>query len=355
MKAISPTMAFVLLLLLGITAGGGFYLYLNRIQSKVMSKSSEIMVEAEIPPKLITLSCYDVYGCAYVNTAEKLVGKMRYTVMDDRGQEVLRSGLIDVNVSGAGKICFPMPLNASGWYWVKLGTEKWEIFERCKVREDPTLVLYLKFDEGSGTVAHDSSGYGNDGTLFDANTSNSDGNTPPQWVSGIYGYALEFDGVDDYVEVLNSTLFHGPDITVSFWIYQRTYGSPVSYITKRTTTSDGLMFFMWGGYTLYFDWGDGTDSHRWDTGYAPPLSRWVHLTITRNTNGRKLYVNGTPYANTTDAGGPIPGTNTAPLRLMADTYDFRYFVNGTIDEVRIYNRALSEAEIRAIYQAYAGG
>jgi len=55
-------------------------------------------------------------------------------------------------------------------------------------------VLYLNFDEGEGSIAYDKSGKGNDWTLYDDNLSNSDGNTLPQWVSGKYGYALDFDG-----------------------------------------------------------------------------------------------------------------------------------------------------------------
>jgi hypothetical protein len=63
-------------------------------------------------------------------------------------------------------------------------------------------------------------------------------------------------------------------------------------------------------------------------------------------------VNGKLFSSTSDAGGPIPATNTAPLRIMADTLSLRYFVNGIIDEVFIWNRALSESEIKAIYNYY---
>jgi len=309
-------------------------------------------VEAEIPPKLITLSCYDVYGCAYVNTAEKLVGKMRYTVMDDRGQEVLRSGLIDVNVSGAGKICFPMPLNASGWYWVKLGTEKWEIFERCKVREDPTLVLYLKFDEGSGTVAHDSSGYGNDGTLFDANTSNSDGNTPPQWVSGIYGYALEFDGVDDYVWLGSPESLKVKKFTILAWI--------------KTTTSNEQKIYRWRSHGVQLKMAGGTNGKCGIAFYDSSTvfyavtsqsycndNEWHLLTGTFDGTSLAIHIDETSENTLAVSAEVYYGSGGAAVGRDGD-YNGAYF-NGTIDEVRIYNRALSEAEIKAIYQAYAGG
>jgi len=56
---------------------------------------------------------------------------------------------------------------------------------------DNSLVLYLPFDEGTGDIAKDGSGNGNDGVL----------NGKPKWVEGKYGSALEFDGKTNYVEV----------------------------------------------------------------------------------------------------------------------------------------------------------
>ncbi len=203
---------------------------------------------------------------------------------------------------------------------------------------------YWKFDEGSGNSAFDNTIYGNTGTLVNGPTWQSSSNC-------VSGSCLSFDGSDDYVEVPHAKLFHGPDITISFWLYQRAYGSPVAYVTKRTTYSDGLMFFMLSDHHLNFDWGDGSSNYRWDTGYVPPLNQWVYITITRDSSGRRLYANGELKASTSDAGGPIPDGNTAPLRLMADTYELQYFVNGSIDEVRVYNRALSAAEILQHYKA----
>ena len=158
--------------------------------------------------------------------------------------------------------------------------------------------------------------------------------------------AFSFNGVNDYVEVPHFDEFPREDVTIEFWLYQREYGSPMSYITKRTSGSDGLMFFMFTNHKLYFDWGDGTSHHRWDTGYIPPLNKWVHLTIARDVNSRYLYVNGNIYSSTTDPGGSIPETNTSKIMLMRDSMGSQHYVNGLIDEVRIYNRALSAEEVR---------
>ena len=188
------------------------------------------------------------------------------------------------------------------------------------------------------------SGNANTGTLRPAGSE-------PTWVDGKFGKALSFDGVNDYVEVPHFDEFPKEDVTVEFWLYQRAYGSPVSYITKRTSGSDGLMFFMSTGNKLFFDWGDGTSNHRWNIEYIPPLNEWVHLTITRDVNGRYLYVNGNLYSSTTDPGGPIPEANTSKIMLMRDTIGSHYYVNGLIDEVRVSNVARSAAWLKASYNS----
>src|SRR5262245_59107499 len=71
------------------------------------------------------------------------------------------------------------------------------------------LVGYWTFDEGTGTVASDSSGHNNTGTLKNG----------PLWTTGKLNTALQFDGIDDYVEVANSpSLSPTSAVSVSFWI-----------------------------------------------------------------------------------------------------------------------------------------
>ncbi|PIY59680.1 hypothetical protein COY96_00465, partial [Candidatus Wolfebacteria bacterium CG_4_10_14_0_8_um_filter_37_11] len=100
---------------------------------------------------------------------------------------------------------------------------------------------------------------------------------------------------------------------------------------------------------LNFDWGNGDSSYRWLCEYIPPLNEWVYLTITRDVNGRYLYVNGDFHSSTAIPGGPIPGTNTSKIMLMRDSTASRYYTNGIIDEVRIYNTARSAAWIKTCY------
>jgi hypothetical protein len=79
---------------------------------------------------------------------------------------------------------------------------------------DKSLVGYWPFDEGSGTIAKDYSGNGNDGTLCNGSTCGVQG---PTWTTGKVGGALSFDGVDDYVDT--SLIFNSPSyFTVAAWV-----------------------------------------------------------------------------------------------------------------------------------------
>ena len=92
----------------------------------------------------------------------------------------------------------------------------YEIGSNLNLYIDPTNVLWLKFDEGSGNTAKDSSEYQNDGTIYGATWSND----------CISGSCLSFDGVDDYVEVPDSSsLSPVSEVTVVAWVYRTGAGS----------------------------------------------------------------------------------------------------------------------------------
>ena len=87
------------------------------------------------------------------------------------------------------------------------------------------LVLYLPFDEGTGTIAYDLSGYGNNGTLYSSTTicSNPPTSGCPTWTDGKVGKALSFDGVDDNLIIPHSTTLNVTStITIMAWIKPKT-------------------------------------------------------------------------------------------------------------------------------------
>lgn len=208
---------------------------------------------------------------------------------------------------------------------------------------DPNLVGWWMFEEGSGTVAVDSSGYDNYGTLRGV----------PQWTVGYNGDALLFDGVDDWLEVPHSPILTvDNEVTVMAWInterhtgppgqnYQGIIGKgnpPRSY--SLYTQVDGLLHFSTtststGAYV-------GTLS-----AMQVPLNEWVHVAAMVGNGQHQYYVNGED-AGTGGSGIVLPGAADSANVVIGRTQEgaTRSFL-GKIDDVRIYNRAMTQDEVR---------
>jgi len=204
-------------------------------------------------------------------------------------------------------------------------------------------VGYWKFDEGSGTVASDSSGNGNTGTLTNG----------PQWVNGKVGKALKFDGVDDYVYVPHSSSLDiiGNQMTVEYWM------------KLSIDWHDGMSTEM-----EIYDKGDAyvgsmyhTGVHVFNLPYVPPYpgtnrnswtaDMWYHMADVYDGAYIKLYVNGV-----LDKAEPVTGSiprSTINLAIGAQSVlAYPWFFNGTIDELAIYNYARTPEEI---WNDYSGG
>jgi len=219
---------------------------------------------------------------------------------------------------------------------------------------DDSLVLALNFNNNSAigedsTYVVDISKYGNNGTLEDANTSNADGDTPPQYVSGKFGKALEFDGSDDYVEVpddesLNPTKY----LTVEHWIYPEKFEAGV--VQRLVHRYAGI----WGTYIsvadvmFFLDTTDDGGGWKSVSYTLPTTNTWYHVVAVYDGTSLYLYVNGElkdtePQSKNIDQ----PPANT-PLSIGRAHLGTQYF-QGIIDEFRIYNRTLSEDEIKMHY------
>lgn len=217
------------------------------------------------------------------------------------------------------------------------------------------MVGYWSFDEGSGNIAYDYSGNNNNGILYNG----------PQWVDGKVGKALSFDGVDDYISI---PLFNYDEITVGVWFYRN---------NKDTVRADAIFGgWYWNsdsqlqqGYDLRFYINSDIINFivntkningnilqkdaSYDFDYKS-IKNWhcVFGVYEKLTGQQKLYVNGSLVSTTTHLAGNIivPLTVYSDMRIGYSRVNSGYFP-GLIDEVRIYNRALSEAEIKALYNA----
>ena len=205
------------------------------------------------------------------------------------------------------------------------------------------LVALWHFDENSGTTAYDSTENYNDGTIYGA----------PSWVDGKLGKALSFDG-NDYVMVPDSSLLEPDRITVEAWV--KSSGTPGSYkyiVSKYLPTkpgsysSYGLYTANSGGLRFYIglssigvlspDAGPGV----WD-------GNWHHVAGTYDGSAVKLYVDGEQVTGTGSTTSDIHYEGTGNLFIGAYTTASLCF-SGTIDEVRIWDGALTADEILYSY------
>lgn len=208
----------------------------------------------------------------------------------------------------------------------------------------PALVAAYSFDEGTGTVLTDSSGNGNNGTL-----------SGPVWTAqGKNGGALTFDGVNDLV-IINSSVSLNvtTEMTLEAWIRPTASQSGWKSVLHREPDAYYLNSSNPNGAMLPAGGGVFNGTEVFVSGpTANAVNGWTHLAVTFNGTTLRLFVNGTQVA-TQAASGSVQ-TNSEELRIGGNTYAGQFF-QGQIDDLRIYGRALSAAEIQTDMNTAVGG
>ena len=224
------------------------------------------------------------------------------------------------------------------------------------------LISYWSFDEESGNIAHDSIG-GNDGTLTNMDTSIC-------WVDGISGNALSFDGINDYVEVTNVNDFYFADqsLTYSVWVQIRDnvnkyrpficledYNDAYPHITigKYRTghpTGAGRIFF-----SVYDASQQGESIFSIDEGDELLLDTWMHVAgvVDYESGSITLYIDGEVQDSKSISSFDMSEADS--LKLVIGGFGCPYhsysgFHYGLIDEVRIYNKALTQDDIDILFE-----
>jgi hypothetical protein len=220
-------------------------------------------------------------------------------------------------------------------------------------------VGHWRFDECQGTTAHDVSGNENHGTInigasgtqTSAGTCTS-GNSVHAWYNGREGRinsAMSFDGTDDYVEVQHDSSIAPPLMSAFLWVNSKTWDktTATSFLAKRTGGASGYFFFvLTSTKTVHVDVNNVTQS-RFNTGYTPPLNQWVHLGYTYDGHRIKFYVNGILNNTSTDY-NKVYELSESTLQIGRE-HEERYEFSGLIDDVRIYNYALTDEQVKLLY------
>ncbi len=202
-------------------------------------------------------------------------------------------------------------------------------------------VAYWKFDEGSGNTAFDYVG-GRNGTLFG----------PPSWVDGKIGGALEFNGAGYYIEAGTISLTD-QDFTVSAWVNKNVSGG-VLVGTLTGGAGDGFSLMSNssrpGGISLFWvqNWVSHAE-HYYQTVYSDIIitdNQWHYIVGVRKGATSYIYIDGNLEGSDSSSVVSLPDNDPIVIGRMRPG---QHEMNGIIDEVSIYNRALSAGEISDYY------
>ncbi len=236
-----------------------------------------------------------------------------------------------------------------------------QILEDMNAGRKNNPIAYWSFDEGQGTTVYDRgivkevTGSGYDGTLTNMSTAG----TSTAWTKyGKVGGALKFDGVDDYINIPDNILATSSEFSIDGWINPSGENSTESY-------NEQILIDLRGQYQIFLDWMETDDSNHkealqfwiydgltdsvrvYSGDYTAPVNKWTHFTVTYKDNNIKLYING--ELNATGTSDP-PGITTSDSKIGKDySATDRLCFKGIMDEIKIYNYALTLDEIRQNY------
>ena len=200
------------------------------------------------------------------------------------------------------------------------------------------LIGYWNFDEGSGEIAIDQSGNGNDGILENG----------VEWTDGQSGYAVQFDGTDDCVNLGNAgNLSITDDFSFSMWVKISEYPTSwrnmlsklvddqhVEYNFRYKTATEGQFYYGTGSAAIVCMWNPTEDL---------PLNTWTHIAgVRKSMTHVKVYFNGVEKRSLNVTTQAI--STSANVTIGRQSNNTFYFT-GAIDEVALFSHAMEEAEV----------
>ena len=204
-------------------------------------------------------------------------------------------------------------------------------------------------EAGSGTTIYDMSDNSNNATL-------TNGPTFSTTVPVFNRYSLSFDASDDFVTMSNpADLNFSGDTTISFWVKYTNQASSFNFVIDKSTGAYERQYALYlrnetgGTKTFSFATSGGAAVINNSTGTIS-VNQWSHVAVVVDsgvTNGTKLYINGSSETLGTHT---ITTNNSAPFQL-GKRYDTSFTFGGLMDEVAIFNSALSASDVSDIYNS----
>jgi hypothetical protein len=203
----------------------------------------------------------------------------------------------------------------------------------------PGLVAYYMFDSN----ANDSSGNGKTATL----------NGSPTYVAGRTGNAVSLSGSSQYVSLPSGIVSGLNDFTISTWVKITTLSTWSRIFDFGTGTTVNMFLTPQSGNGVRFAiTTNGSGSEQRINGTAAlATGTWVHVAVTLSGNTGTLYVNGAVVGTNTSMTLKPSSLGTTGNNWIGRSQYSDPYLNGQIDNFRIYNRALSASEISSLYSS----
>ncbi|HSX29490.1 MAG TPA: LamG-like jellyroll fold domain-containing protein [Candidatus Saccharimonadales bacterium] len=203
------------------------------------------------------------------------------------------------------------------------------------------LVAAYNFNESTGGTSADVTGNGNTATLANG----------ALWAAGKNGSGLKLDGVNDYIEVANSPSinFSGTAMTFSAWVYPMAGGGDQVLFAKGYNGTMVSPFYQYavelrgGGIAPTLLIGTTGGVKEAAMGSSMPVGQWSHFAVVFDGTRASFYLNGN-LMSTPALAATMEQRNT-PLRFGADAQPGQ-FMNGSVDDIRLYNRTLTQTEVQ---------
>lgn len=224
------------------------------------------------------------------------------------------------------------------------------------------LLGYWIMNEGGGIRVDDISGTGHSMTMG-TNTGSqifTTGGDTAKWVGSPFGGCLKFDGVDDCIKNLLTDWYQGSRMTLSVWINSNDFSQLKTVVDHRARSGgpggQAEQFSLFTNSTGNIRWMFSTDngnSLNVDNVGATTMvtGKWYHIVGTYDGINSKCYLNGRLDGTVAASGDLGANVTNAGLLIGADGETAGRYFNGSIDEVRMYNRALSNEEVWLLYSS----